>query len=154
MVLESPVEALKLADDPRALNWGMHMTMASRALERAGDNAVDIAEQFVDYFKNGVVRNSTNLAGLADPSLTPYLRLAEDLGGLAAQLAGGRVKSVTATYQGHISGFEVGPITQSAVAIRMSAARASSSAMPTQTPWRAQMIGFWSRAILWKLSCS
>jgi D-3-phosphoglycerate dehydrogenase / 2-oxoglutarate reductase len=77
--------------------------------------AVDIAEQFVDYFKNGVVRNSTNLAGLADPSLTPYMRLAEDLGGLAAQLAGGRVKSVTATFQGHISGFEVGPITQSAL---------------------------------------
>ncbi|HVR84759.1 MAG TPA: phosphoglycerate dehydrogenase [Planctomycetota bacterium] len=77
--------------------------------------AIDIAEQFVDYFKNGVVRNSTNLAGLADPSLTPYLRLAEDLGGLAAQLAGGRVKSVTATYQGVIAGFEVGAITQSAL---------------------------------------
>jgi len=77
--------------------------------------AIDIAEQFVDYFKNGVVRNSTNLAGLADPALTPYLRLAEDLGGLAAQLAGGRVKSVTASYQGWIGGFEVGPITQSAL---------------------------------------
>ncbi|MBI3856324.1 MAG: phosphoglycerate dehydrogenase, partial [Planctomycetes bacterium] len=77
--------------------------------------AIDIAEQFVDYFKNGVLRNSTNLAGLADPSLTPYMRLAEDLGGLAAQLAGGRVKAVTATFQGHISGFEVGPITQSAL---------------------------------------
>jgi D-3-phosphoglycerate dehydrogenase len=77
--------------------------------------AIDIAEQFVDYFKNGVLRNSTNLAGLADPSLTPYMRLAEDLGGLAAQLAGGRVKAVTATFQGHISGFEVGPISQAAL---------------------------------------
>jgi D-3-phosphoglycerate dehydrogenase len=77
--------------------------------------AIDIAEQFVDYFKNGVLRNSTNLAGLADPSLTPYMRLAEDLGGLAAQLAGGRVKAVTSTFQGFISGFEVGPITQSAL---------------------------------------
>src|SRR6185503_7412971 len=77
--------------------------------------AVDIAEQFVDYFKNGVLRNSTNLAGLADPSLTPYMRLAEDLDNLAAQLAGGRVKAVTATFQGQISVFEVGPITQSAL---------------------------------------
>lgn len=77
--------------------------------------AIDIAEQFVDYFKNGVLRNSTNLAGLADPSLSPYMRLAEDLGGLAAQLVGGRVTSITAIFQGHISGFEVGPITQSAV---------------------------------------
>jgi D-3-phosphoglycerate dehydrogenase len=77
--------------------------------------AIDIAEQFVDYFKNGVVRNSTNLGALADPGLAPFLRLAEDLGGLAAQLAGGRVKSMTATFQGHLSGFEVGPITQSAL---------------------------------------
>src|SRR5438477_3021389 len=77
--------------------------------------AIDIAEQFVDYFKNGVVRNSTNLGALGDPSLAPYLRLAEDLGGLAAQLAGGKVKSVTALYMGLIGGFEVGPITQSAL---------------------------------------
>jgi len=39
------LEALKLADDPRRLDWGMHMNMAARALERVGDNAVDIAEQ-------------------------------------------------------------------------------------------------------------
>jgi D-3-phosphoglycerate dehydrogenase len=77
--------------------------------------AIDIAEQFVDYFKNGVVRNSTNLGALADPSLAPYQRLAEDLGGLAAQLAGGRMKSVAVTYSGQIGGFEAGPITQSAL---------------------------------------
>ena len=41
----SHLEALKLADDPGALDWGMHMNLAARALERAGDNAVDIAEQ-------------------------------------------------------------------------------------------------------------
>lgn len=39
------LEALKLAHDPRALDWGMHMNMAARALERVGDNAVDIGEQ-------------------------------------------------------------------------------------------------------------
>jgi phosphate transport system protein len=39
------LEALKLADDPAALDWGLHMNMAARALERVGDNAVDIAEQ-------------------------------------------------------------------------------------------------------------
>jgi phosphate transport system protein len=39
------LEALKLADDARRLDWGMHMNMAARALERVGDNAVDIAEQ-------------------------------------------------------------------------------------------------------------
>ena len=39
------LEALKLAEDPRALDWGLHMNLAARALERVGDNAVDIAEQ-------------------------------------------------------------------------------------------------------------
>jgi phosphate transport system protein len=39
------LEALKLADDPKALDWGLHMNLAARALERVGDNAVDIAEQ-------------------------------------------------------------------------------------------------------------
>jgi phosphate transport system regulatory protein PhoU len=39
------LEALKLADDPGALDWGLHMNMAARALERVGDNAVDIGEQ-------------------------------------------------------------------------------------------------------------
>ena len=39
------LEALKLADDAAALDWGLHMNLAARALERVGDNAVDIAEQ-------------------------------------------------------------------------------------------------------------
>jgi D-3-phosphoglycerate dehydrogenase len=77
--------------------------------------AVDLAEQFVDFFRHGVVRNAVNLGMLADPSLTPYLRLAEDLGGLAAQLADGRVRSVAVRYMGQIAGFELGPITQAAL---------------------------------------
>jgi phosphate transport system protein len=38
-------EVAKLAGDRQALDWGMHMNMAARALERVGDNAVDIGEQ-------------------------------------------------------------------------------------------------------------
>jgi len=39
------LEVAKLAEDHRALDWGMHMIMVARALERVGDNAVDIGEQ-------------------------------------------------------------------------------------------------------------
>ena len=53
------LEALKLADDPRRLDWGLHMNMAARALERAGDNAVDIAEQ-VGYLLTGEFREFTD----------------------------------------------------------------------------------------------
>lgn len=39
------LEALKLAGDQRSLEWGLHMNLVARALERVGDNAVDIGEQ-------------------------------------------------------------------------------------------------------------
>jgi phosphate transport system protein len=53
------LEALKLADDPRALEWGLHMNLAARALERVGDNAVDIAEQ-VGFLITGEFREFTD----------------------------------------------------------------------------------------------
>jgi phosphate transport system protein len=53
------LEALKLADDPGALDWGLHMNLAARALERVGDNAVDIAEQ-VNYLVTGDFREFTD----------------------------------------------------------------------------------------------
>jgi phosphate transport system protein len=53
------LEALKLADDPLSLDWGMHMNIAARALERVGDNAVDIAEQ-VGFLITGEFREFTD----------------------------------------------------------------------------------------------
>jgi phosphate transport system protein len=53
------LEALKLADDPRSLDWGLHMNMAARALERVGDNTVDIAEQ-VGFLLTGEFREFTD----------------------------------------------------------------------------------------------
>jgi phosphate transport system protein len=52
-------EVAKLADDPRALDWGMHMNLAARALERVGDNAVDIGEQ-VSFLVSGEFREFTD----------------------------------------------------------------------------------------------
>jgi phosphate transport system protein len=52
-------EVATLADDPKALEWGMHMNLASRALERVGDNAVDIGEQ-VSFLVSGEFREFTD----------------------------------------------------------------------------------------------
>ena len=52
-------EVAKLAGDAQALEWGMHMNLAARALERVGDNAVDIAEQ-VSYLLTGEFREFTD----------------------------------------------------------------------------------------------
>jgi phosphate transport system protein len=59
------LEALKLADDPRSLDWGMHMNMAARALERVGDNAVDIGEQ-VGFLLTGEFREFTDASHEVD----------------------------------------------------------------------------------------
>jgi len=37
--------AIAIGDDPDTREWAMHMTMVARALERIGDNSVDIGEQ-------------------------------------------------------------------------------------------------------------
>jgi phosphate transport system protein len=52
-------EVAKLADDHRALDWGMHMNLVARALERVGDNAVDIGEQ-VSFLLTGEFREFTD----------------------------------------------------------------------------------------------
>src|SRR2546426_624522 len=60
------LEALKLADDPRALDWGLHMNLCARALERVGDNAVDIAEQ-VSFLITGEFREFTDASHEVQP---------------------------------------------------------------------------------------
>lgn len=52
-------EVAKLADDRRALDWGMYMNLVARALERVGDNAVDIGEQ-VSFLLTGEFREFTD----------------------------------------------------------------------------------------------
>jgi phosphate transport system protein len=37
--------AIEVGDDPDTREWAMHMTLVARALERIGDNAVDVGEQ-------------------------------------------------------------------------------------------------------------
>jgi len=59
------LEALKLADDPRSHDWGLHMNMAARALERVGDNAVDIGEQ-VGFLLTGEFREFTDASHPVD----------------------------------------------------------------------------------------
>jgi phosphate transport system protein len=53
------LEVAKLAGDHQALDWGMHMNMVARALERVGDNAVDIGEQ-VEFLLTGEYREFTD----------------------------------------------------------------------------------------------
>ncbi|MBN1809086.1 MAG: phosphoglycerate dehydrogenase [Planctomycetes bacterium] len=57
--------------------------------------AEQIAEQFVDYFTNGKIRNAVNIsASLSSPDMQPYAEVAEMVGETAAQLVNGAVTDV------------------------------------------------------------
>jgi phosphate transport system protein len=67
-VMDDPVDDLNrgmyrqvvdLASDPAALEWGIRMNVVARALERVGDNAVDIGEQ-VAFLLTGQFREFTD----------------------------------------------------------------------------------------------
>ncbi len=66
---------------------------------------VRIAEQVVDYLRNGVAINAVNMPALSPEqyrALGPYIVLAERLGSLAAQIATGNPKGVQLIYSGAI----------------------------------------------------
>lgn len=48
-------QALAIGDDPDTREWAMHMILVARALERIGDNAVDVGEQ-VAFVMTGLFR--------------------------------------------------------------------------------------------------
>ena len=64
--------AIEIGDDVDTREWAMHMILVARALERIGDNAVDIGEQ-VAFVVTGLFRefsDSSHPAGLA-PDAAP-----------------------------------------------------------------------------------
>ena len=66
---------------------------------------VRIAEQVVEYLKNGVAINAVNMPALSPEqyrAITPYITLAERLGNFAAHIASGNPKTVRLTYYGRI----------------------------------------------------
>jgi D-3-phosphoglycerate dehydrogenase len=65
--------------------------------------AVQVAEQMVDFLLHGAVSNAVNLPSVkADEleHLSPYLKLAEQLGQLAGQITGKAIQAVELAYEG------------------------------------------------------
>jgi D-3-phosphoglycerate dehydrogenase len=75
--------------------------------------AIDVAEQIRDVLLGLPARSAVNIPGLRPEvmqKLRPYLQLAETLGNLVGQLAGGRVEELTVRLQGDIAGGDTQPI--------------------------------------------
>lgn len=68
--------------------------------------AVDVAEQIRDVMLGLPARSAVNIPGLSPnvlEKLRPYMKLAETLGNLVGQLAGGRIDALNVTLQGELS---------------------------------------------------
>jgi D-3-phosphoglycerate dehydrogenase len=77
--------------------------------------AVDIAEQFVDFFRNNIVRNAVNMRITTDEQLKPYLGLAEIIGSFASQLRTGHMDTITVACYGPIARRDTRAVTVSAL---------------------------------------
>lgn len=76
--------------------------------------AVDIAKQVVDVLLDRGIRNAVNYPSVDGEVLKvirPYLKLAENIGALQAQLADGRIQYVKVRYSGETTNYDTSPIT-------------------------------------------
>jgi D-3-phosphoglycerate dehydrogenase / 2-oxoglutarate reductase len=75
--------------------------------------AIDVAEQIRDVLLGNAARSAVNIPGLRPDvleKLKPYLQLAETLGNLVGQLAGGRIEALNITLRGDLATSQSQPI--------------------------------------------
>ncbi|NEQ30384.1 MAG: phosphoglycerate dehydrogenase [Leptolyngbya sp. SIO4C5] len=80
--------------------------------------AIDVAEQIRDVLLGLPARSAVNIPGLRPDvleKLRPYLQLAETLGNLVGQLAGGRVESLNVRLQGELAQTDSQPVVVAAL---------------------------------------
>ena len=80
--------------------------------------AIDVAEQIRDVLLGLPARSAVNIPGLRPDlmeKLRPYLRLAETLGSMVSQLAGGRIESLNIRLQGELASNDSQPVVVAAL---------------------------------------
>ncbi len=91
--------------------------IAASTVEAQENVAIQVAEQVVDYLRNGVIRNAVN-APSVDPEvlekLRPYLILAEKLGAFLSQYADCAITRLEAHYAGFLAEQPTAPLTTAA----------------------------------------
>ena len=93
--------------------------LGASTIEAQENVAIQIAEQMSDYLIEGAVTNALNMPSIsADeaPILSPFVKLAEQLGLFAGQLMLANFDKIEIEYVGTISDFNCAPITSAAIA--------------------------------------
>jgi D-3-phosphoglycerate dehydrogenase / 2-oxoglutarate reductase len=86
--------------------------------EAQANVAIDVAEQIRDVLLGLPARSAVNIPGLRPDileKLKPYMQLAETLGNLVGQLAGGRIESLEVRLQGELATNDSQPIVVAAL---------------------------------------
>ncbi|HYD29890.1 MAG TPA: phosphoglycerate dehydrogenase, partial [Azospirillaceae bacterium] len=76
--------------------------------------ALQVAEQIADFLVTGAVVNALNMPSVSAedaPKLRPYMKLAEQVGGFAGQIARAGISSITIEYEGHVGELNTKPLT-------------------------------------------
>jgi D-3-phosphoglycerate dehydrogenase / 2-oxoglutarate reductase len=109
-------ETEPLGDSPlRALGKEMVLTphLGASTEEAQVNVAIDVAEQIRDVLLGLPARSAVNIPGLRPDlleKLKPYLQLAETLGNLVGQMAGGRIESLNVSLCGDLATNQSQPI--------------------------------------------
>lgn len=112
---KEPPESWALAQHPKVI-CTPHLGASTH--EAQENVALAIADQIVDYLKNGVIRNAVNTPSVSPemmPKVKPYFDLAEKMGAFFGQIIGqvisDRLKKITFTYTGDAADLDTRPVT-------------------------------------------
>jgi D-3-phosphoglycerate dehydrogenase / 2-oxoglutarate reductase len=89
--------------------------LGASTVEAQDKVAIDIANQIVDFFANGVIKNSVNAPSISlelAKQIGPYLKLSENLGTLLSGITDFPIKEIDIQYMGAISTVETKVLTQ------------------------------------------
>jgi D-3-phosphoglycerate dehydrogenase len=81
--------------------------------------ALQVAEQMSDYLLRGAISNAVNFPSITAeeaPRLTPWVKLAEQLGSFAGQLTETSIKGIRLEYSGEVATLNTKPLTAAALA--------------------------------------
>jgi len=81
--------------------------------------ALQVAAQMSDYLVKGAVSNALNMPSITAeeaPKLTPFVKLAQHLGGFVGQVTDEAIKKVEITYDGGVSKMNINAMTAAAIA--------------------------------------
>jgi len=75
--------------------------------------AVAVANQIIDFLKNGTIINAVNVPSVTGELMTklgPFLSLGDQIGSLQAQLTNGPIKEAAIEYAGDFQGLDLSPV--------------------------------------------